>query len=896
MPSTFHFAKRYVALGWRLTHLPPASKAPIHDAWGLNPTPAEHWIDHPDDNVGIILGASGVMSLDIDAPEAAARALDAVGIKLADLMCAPDAVGIKSREGRAKLLYSIPPSLRDVVCRKRQINWREIDGTTGKPVIEFRAGSSQLQDVLPPSIHPDTGLPYAWIGEFENLPTIPDALAALWIGWDEARAAMMAVDPNARRQYQPVKPKRREIGVSDEGESVIDRFCETYDVRDVMRWGECPSTYEEQGARYKRIGSTSAKAGVVVLPCQKRAGMSVVYSHHAGDALLGDGYAHDAFSVYARAVHGDDVHAAVKAAAEMMGMIAPVSQPSFMITPETEEERQLLDSLSSDGASFDVEKFERVDDDSSLSDMIDSLPEDKRTLMPMSTIREIGFAGMHARDEILPAMSSRQTSIEHRSFPVAEADDLAQWVAGRINVGGDGMSRAKFSIVAQTTLAILCHVASNRYVLGGSTSGAIFSVVDNAAMSAPTTRVVHAAFKAADELDTTGLIVRDEICQDATTPAAIGDHYGIDTSRMLLLHNSFSSYLERESRQSNAPTFRSFLARLFECVRGVDFQIRVNRNKKWVDDPAATALLMLSPAALRTLRTHARETGLVQSMITVDARDESATVWIASDPMPPAGAVKALAEMNAAAGMSGDKRDAVSVAIPDDAKTLIDSVSTSIENVCAQSSALEAFRGCRVGWRDSALSIAIALAAVANRTDPVVTTTIAQWVHDYVIDAFELLAAAVTSSADGGADIHGIVVECVRDAGRRGATRSDVWRSVSSYRNMSDDARARLFDELIEQELIVSASVSGGVRYWAAQHAAELSASDIADDVEREVMRHRKSGVHYRALEKLPSYARASKQRQDDAVAIVLDRGGVVRESKPGGWRLVAATENHDIA
>ena len=47
-----------------------------------------------------------------------------------------------------------------------------------RAVIDFR--SKGKQDVLPPSVHPDTGQPYQWKGDFTKLPMIPDALLALW--------------------------------------------------------------------------------------------------------------------------------------------------------------------------------------------------------------------------------------------------------------------------------------------------------------------------------------------------------------------------------------------------------------------------------------------------------------------------------------------------------------------------------------------------------------------------------------------------------------------------------------------------------------------------------------------------------------------------------------------
>lgn len=52
-------------------------------------------------------------------------------------------------------------------------------------VLEFRCGTADrltMQDVLPPSIHPDTGLPYRWggKGDWHSIPEIPAALLVVW--------------------------------------------------------------------------------------------------------------------------------------------------------------------------------------------------------------------------------------------------------------------------------------------------------------------------------------------------------------------------------------------------------------------------------------------------------------------------------------------------------------------------------------------------------------------------------------------------------------------------------------------------------------------------------------------------------------------------------------------
>jgi hypothetical protein len=59
------------------------------------------------------------------------------------------------------------------------------DPETGEMVLEFRCASASgltVQDVLPPSIHPDTEKPYQWAGKgaWRNIPVIPAQLLAVW--------------------------------------------------------------------------------------------------------------------------------------------------------------------------------------------------------------------------------------------------------------------------------------------------------------------------------------------------------------------------------------------------------------------------------------------------------------------------------------------------------------------------------------------------------------------------------------------------------------------------------------------------------------------------------------------------------------------------------------------
>ena len=140
------------------------------------------------------------------------------------------------------------------------------------------------------------------------LPRVPDARVAL------AQSAVidgrpLDVDNLLRQARQAEAQPARKAGGS--GSSVIEAFNAQTDMANLLeRHG-----YEPRGRnRWKWPGSTSGLAGVVLLPQTGR-----IYSHHSGDPLAGE-HAHDAFGAWCVLEHGSDYRAAVKAAAQQLGM------------------------------------------------------------------------------------------------------------------------------------------------------------------------------------------------------------------------------------------------------------------------------------------------------------------------------------------------------------------------------------------------------------------------------------------------------------------------------------------------------------------------------------------------------------------------------------------------
>ena len=172
----------YIRHGWKLVPIPFGSKGPMERSWN---TEDKCLTDHnhlpPNWGIGLAHAYSGTMALDIDAWDQACIELERHNINLPDLYNAPDAVVIDSgKAGHGKLLYAMPFGL--TLPSKKLI---ATENGNRYNYLDFRCSTANgltVQDVLPPSIHPETLQPYRWAGRghWSKLPIIPDALLNFW--------------------------------------------------------------------------------------------------------------------------------------------------------------------------------------------------------------------------------------------------------------------------------------------------------------------------------------------------------------------------------------------------------------------------------------------------------------------------------------------------------------------------------------------------------------------------------------------------------------------------------------------------------------------------------------------------------------------------------------------
>lgn len=346
------WARRYIEkFGLALVSIDPGEKAPKGNGWnkpGGYFTDADQaeawWTKHPKHNMGVVLGPSGVCSLDVDHVEYCRQVFsDVLGINLDDMAVVyPTLVG---NPARFRILFKMPEGLE---FSRHSLSWPnplDPDGSKHKlataalkqardvgdkaqieamqarqkefaPVTVFELRAGAVQDVLPPSIHPDTGQPYHWRNPpADGLIELPSDLVKTWQNWDIFKRTALEACPWAPAATKPpAKVKKSSPPRLPAGEhpSVIDSFNRATDIESLLqRHG-----YIKRGRKWLAPQSSTGLPGVNVVDEQ---GEQRLYSHHGSDPLA-NGHMNDAFDVFCILEHNGDTSAAIKAAARSLGL------------------------------------------------------------------------------------------------------------------------------------------------------------------------------------------------------------------------------------------------------------------------------------------------------------------------------------------------------------------------------------------------------------------------------------------------------------------------------------------------------------------------------------------------------------------------------------------------
>ena len=154
--------QNYIDAGWRLCRIEPGSKGPRYTGW--NEAHNALLTAQGVKAAGLMHSYSGTCAFDIDDLSATVARIPEV----ADWFLDPSMVRIDSgRPNRAKFLFALPEPLPS-----KSFGAFELRCAT--------SGGKTVQDVLPPSPHP-SGTTYKWVGDWRQLPALPETLKALWL-------------------------------------------------------------------------------------------------------------------------------------------------------------------------------------------------------------------------------------------------------------------------------------------------------------------------------------------------------------------------------------------------------------------------------------------------------------------------------------------------------------------------------------------------------------------------------------------------------------------------------------------------------------------------------------------------------------------------------------------
>lgn len=332
MATTAAYARAYCAkYKLAIVPLPPRTKRPLANNWGneviTDPDKAaEFFTKNPDWNMGAALGPSSLCSLDVDDIDATRAIFDEFGWNLDALRDGHPT--IQGRPGGFRIMFRVPAG---VALAYHALTWPKKSGDGRMTVFELRAAQDQQrQDVLPPSIHPDTGAPYVWLTKPNgNIPEPPDFLLQIWKNWDSLKPQMQGVCHWAPK---PVPKPAKQPAAPREGASVIETYNAAHSVEEALsRYG-----YKQQGKRWLSPHSGTGLPGVTVFDDNR------CWIHHASDPLCSDesGQPVGPFDLYQHYEHNGDMRKAVRTAADQLGMqrqLAPTPARPPAIDPETGE-------------------------------------------------------------------------------------------------------------------------------------------------------------------------------------------------------------------------------------------------------------------------------------------------------------------------------------------------------------------------------------------------------------------------------------------------------------------------------------------------------------------------------------------------------------------------------
>lgn len=225
-------------VGLSLVPIPTGQKGPNTKDWNLRHnciTNASRIAHLSGLNIGLAHAyctPSPTCALDVDNYPNAKDWLASHSIDLDSLWSAQNAIVIMSgKKNSLKLLYRLPADISPLESKK-------IVGPDGVSALEFRCATKDgktVQDVLPPSIHPD-GHQYRWMGKGDpaHMPEIPPSLLTVWLELisNGSRVALRRKPGSEEHHLRPETP--RQIAILKDALGFISADCDYETWRNVV--------------------------------------------------------------------------------------------------------------------------------------------------------------------------------------------------------------------------------------------------------------------------------------------------------------------------------------------------------------------------------------------------------------------------------------------------------------------------------------------------------------------------------------------------------------------------------------------------------------------------------------------------------------------------------------
>lgn len=267
-------ARRLHSLGYKLCRLQANRKAPAGNGWNLQAVRA---FDDTATGYGVLLPANGLCSIDPDNAELAFKMMAALGFDLESIMAA----GVRSRSTRpnsgGRSLFKAAEGLGWISFRFKGV------GT----VLELRAGSPNLQDVVPGLIYKDRTTGALCTQRYANGKRIDDApdLPADLRDWWHRMSTDLAFKRDQQRGAAEALGLTAQLDISGgEGKELAFKspyrvpFNERHQVEDLL----IAHGYADHGDRFAPPTATGAP-GIRLIPGKA----DLWRSDHASDPLMG---------------------------------------------------------------------------------------------------------------------------------------------------------------------------------------------------------------------------------------------------------------------------------------------------------------------------------------------------------------------------------------------------------------------------------------------------------------------------------------------------------------------------------------------------------------------------------------------------------------------------------